>query len=165
MDLNGISSAIGQMWPGHYVTADSWVFGFGQTLHYMGLCLLFGIMTVVDLRLLGLFRQIPVKSVLAYLPLALVGFVFMAASGWEFVTSNPSLYITNPAFRMKMYLIALAGINALIFTVFEHRKVALVGPGEEVGSFAKITAGSSLALWIAILFFGRLLQQFTVSVN
>jgi len=165
MNLNGVIQVIAGLWPGHLVTADSWPFGFGQTMHYMGLCLLFGVMLIVDLRLLGLFKWLAVKSVLRFLPLALIGFLFMAASGWEFVTSNPSLYLTNPAFRMKMYLIALAGLNALIFTVVEHRRASLVGPGGETDLFTKLTAGTSLALWIAILFFGRLLQQFTVSVN
>src|SRR5260221_800941 len=152
-----ILKVIARMWPGPYVNGTGWAFGFGQVLHFMGLCLLFGVMLIVDLRLLGLFKRLPMKAVLAFLPLAVVGFVFMAASGWEFVTTNPKLYWTNPAFRMKMYLILIAGLNALFFTVYEHRHAALVGPNGETSYVTKVTAGLSLILWTAILLFGRLL--------
>jgi hypothetical protein len=103
--------------------------------------------------------------VLAFLPLAIVGFLIMASSGYAMVTTNPGLYLYNPAFRMKMYMVALAGINALIFTVLEHRQAVLVGAGQDTSRLTKVTAGASLIGWTAIMIFGRLLQQFTVSVN
>jgi hypothetical protein len=165
MSYGELVKAIGTLWPAAYANADSWVFGTFQTFHFMGLCLLFGTMAVVDLRLLGLFKSLSVKSVLAFLPLAIVGFLIMAASGYAMVTTNPGLYLYNPAFRMKMYLITLAGLNALLFTVLEHRDASLVGVGQETSRLTRITAGASLVGWTAIMVFGRLLQQFTVSVN
>jgi hypothetical protein len=165
MTYDEFVKAIGTLWPGTFANADSWVFGTFQTFHFMGLCLLFGTMAIVDLRLLGLFKRLPVKSVLAFLPLAILGFVFMAASGYAMVTTNPGLYLFNPAFRMKMYLVALAGINALVFTVLEHRQAVLVGVGQDTSTLTKVTAAFSLVGWTAIMMFGRLLQQFTVSVN
>lgn len=152
-------------WPGPQVNATSWAFGFGQALHFMGLCLLFGVMLIVDLRLLGVFKRLPLKPILGLLPLAVIGFVFLVGSGWEFVTTNPKLYWTNPAFRMKMYLILIAGLNALYFTFYEHHHASLVGANGETSSTTKITAAFSIILWTSILLFGRLLQQFTVSVN
>jgi hypothetical protein len=165
MSYGDFVKAVGQFWPGTFANADSWVFGTFQTFHFMGLCLLFGTMAVVDLRLLGLFKRLSVKSVLAFLPLAIVGFIIMASSGYAMVTTNPGLYLYNPAFRMKMYMVALAGINALVFTVLEHRQAVLVGVGQDTSAFTKVTAGASLIGWTAIMIFGRLLQQFTISVN
>jgi hypothetical protein len=165
MSYGDFVKAFGGFWPGTFANADSWVFGTFQTFHFMGLCLLFGTMAVVDLRLLGLFKRLSVKSVLAFLPLAIVGFLIMASSGYAMVTTNPGLYLYNPAFRMKMYMVALAGINALIFTVLEHRQAVLVGVGQDTSTLTKVTAGASLIGWTAIMIFGRLLQQFTVSVN
>jgi len=165
MTQTDILKAIAGMWPGPQVNNTGWAFGFGQALHFMGLCLLFGVMLIVDLRLLGLFKRLPMKAVLAFLPLAVVGFVFMAASGWEFVTTNPKLYWTNPAFRMKMYLILIAGLNALYFTFYEHHHASLIEPNGDASVTTKMTAGFSIILWTSILLLGRLLQQFTVSVN
>ncbi len=152
-------------WPGAEVRGTSWLFSFGETLHFMGLCILLGALLVVDLRLMGFFKRLPVKSVLAFLPYAVFGFLINAATGWLFFTSNPSLYYGNPAFRIKMLLILLAGINALVFTVMEHRRVATLGPGMETPTLTKWTAAMSLILWFGVLLLGRLLPVFTVSVN
>lgn len=155
----------GTLWPGHEVSASHWAFSFGETLHFVGLCLLLGAMLFVDLRLLGFFKSIPVKAVLAVLPWAIVGFGINAATGWAFFTSNPGLYWGNSAFRIKILLILFAGINALIFTVVEHRQVAHIGPGEDTPMFTKTTAALSLILWFGILLIGRMLPLFTISVN
>jgi energy-coupling factor transporter transmembrane protein EcfT len=154
-----------QAWPGPAVRASAWMFGFGETLHFMGICLLFGSLLVVDLRLLGFYRSLPVKAVLKFVPYAIVGFLILAATGWMFFTSNPAAYYGNPAFRMKMLAIALAGLNALVFTVWDHRKVVLVGEGQDTGMGTQIIAGTSLALWLAALALGRMLPLFVVGEN
>ena len=64
-----VLKAIATLWPGPFVNGTGWAFGFGQALHFMGLCLLFGVMLVVDLRLLGVFKRLPMKAVLGLLPL------------------------------------------------------------------------------------------------
>jgi hypothetical protein len=141
------------------------MFAMGESLHFAGLCILLGALLFVDLRLLGFYKSIPVKAVLAVLPWAVVGFLINACTGWLFFTSNPGLYWDNGAFRLKMILVMVAGINALIFTVIEHRQVALIGPGGDTPVFTKTTAALSLILWFCILLIGRLLPLFTVSVN
>src|SRR3982074_2975249 len=132
------------LFPGPQVRASHWLFSFGETLHFGGLCVLLGAMLFVDLRLLGFYKSIPVKAVLAVLPWAIVGFLINASTGWLFFTLNPGLYWGNSAFRIKVLLILFAGINALIFTVVEHRQVAHVGPGEDTPTFTKATAALSL---------------------
>jgi hypothetical protein len=165
MSEQEIVNWFGTLWPGPDVRASTWVFSFGETLHFVGLCLLLGSLLFVDLRLLGFFKSIPVKSVLAVLPWGIVGFLINAATGWLFFTSNPGLYWGNAAFRIKIILILLAGINALVFTVMEHRQVAALGPGEDTPLFTKATAALSLILWFGILLIGRMLPLFTISVN
>ena len=165
MSEKEIVAWFGTLWPGPVVRASHWMFSFGETLHFVGLCILLGAMLFVDLRLLGFFKSIPVKSVLAVLPWGIVGFLINASTGWLFFTSNPGLYWDNSAFRIKLLLILIAGINALIFTVIEHRQVALIGPGGDTPVFTKTTAALSLILWFGILLIGRMLRLFTVSVN
>jgi hypothetical protein len=165
MSEQEIITWFGTLWPGPQVKASHWAFSFGETLHFVGLCVLLGAMLFVDLRLLGFYKSIPVKAVLAVLPWAIVGFLINASTGWLFFTSNPGLYWGNSAFRIKVLLILFAGINALIFTVVEHRQVAHIGPGEDTPTFTKATAALSLVLWFGILLIGRMLPLFTISVN
>jgi hypothetical protein len=56
-------------------------------------------------------------------------------------------------------------VNAIAFTLWEHRRVAVLGPGEDPPQSAKIMAGLSLGLWFAILLLGRWLPLFTVGTN
>jgi hypothetical protein len=52
---------------------------------------------------------------------------------------------------------ALAGINALLFELTVLPRIHVLGPFDEAPSAAKLIAATSLALWIAVMFFGRML--------
>lgn len=152
-------------WPGPLVRESKWVFAFGEMMHFVGICMLFGSLLFVDLRIMGFYKRLSVKSVLSFLPFALLGFLICAATGWLFFASNPVVYATNPAFLGKMTLVLLAGLNALAFTVWEHRKVVLLGPGEDAPGTARFFAATSLLLWLGVLLLGRWLPLFTVGTN
>jgi len=147
------------------VRQSRWLFAAGETFHFIGLCLLVGAMLVIDLRLLGFIRRIPIRAALAFLPFAIIGFLINLATGIEFFVSDPLMYWPNPAFKLKMFLILLAGLNALIFTVMEHRRVLVLGDEENTGTFTKVTAGLSLSLWLAVILLGRLLPAFEGSTS
>jgi hypothetical protein len=154
-----------QAWPGPLVRSTSWLFSFGEIVHFIGLCLLLGSLLIIDLRLMGFFKNLSIKSALSLLPYTLIGFVLNAASGWIFFTSNPGSYLENPAFLLKMVLIVLAGLNAAAFTVLEHRSMLLLGSGEDTPIFTKVSAAASLALWFVVLLLGRWLPIFTIGTN
>jgi hypothetical protein len=145
---------------GAAVRDSTWLFWAGQSLHFVGLSMLLGGMLIVDLRLLGFIQSVPVRAALAFLPLAVVGFLINLATGIEFFTMDPFMYWPNPAFRMKMLLILLAGLNALVFMVMEYRHALTLKDGENVGAFGRISAGLSLGLWLGVLLLGRLLPSF-----
>jgi hypothetical protein len=64
-----------------------------------------------------------------------------------------------------MFLILLAGLNALLFTVMEHRHVLVMKDDEDTGRFTKVMAGLSLSLWLAVILLGRLLPTFEGSTS
>jgi Family of unknown function (DUF6644) len=145
---------------GAAIRESRWLFWAGQSLHFVGLSLLLGGMLIVDLRLLGFFRRVPIRAALAFLRLALLGFLINLATGIVFFTMDPFMYWPNPAFRLKMALILLAGLNALVFAIMEYRHVLTLRSDESTGMVAKVTAGLSLGLWLAVLLLGRLLPSF-----
>jgi hypothetical protein len=76
-----------------------------------------GIIMLLDIRLLGWgLRQTPVSEVFLKLrPMALFGFGVMFATGFLLFVSEPVLCVTKVSFVVKLGLLALAGLNALIF--------------------------------------------------
>jgi uncharacterized protein DUF6644 len=150
---------------GATVRHSTWLFAAGETLHFIGLSFLVGALLVVDLRLLGFIRRVPIRAALAFLPFAVAGFLINLATGIVFFAADPFMYWPNPAFRLKMLFILLAGLNALVFTVMEHRHALSLGDDESTGLVTKVTAGVSLSLWLGVILLGRLLPAFEGSTS
>ena len=150
---------------GAAVRESRWLFAMGETLHFIGLCLMVGGLMIVDLRLLGYIRRIPMRAALAFLPFVIFGFLINLATGIEFFMTDPFMYWPNPAFKLKMVMVLLGGLNALLFTVMEHRRVLVMKDDEETSTFTKVTAGLSLTLWLCVILLGRLLPTFEGSTS
>jgi hypothetical protein len=146
--------------PGDWVRESTWLFGLGETFHFVGLSLLFGSMTIVDLRLMGFLRGISYSAALSFLPWALVGFFFLVVTGFEFITADPAMYLPNPAFRLKLIMIVLAGLNAIVFTVMEHKHVLRLADDADTTTMTKVMAGASLTMWVLVILLGRMLPTF-----
>ena len=137
------------------VMRDSvWLFPMAEILHFMGLSLLIGSLLVVDCRLLGYVRGFSVEAVYKFLPLALAGFTINLITGTMFFFSDPFRYYPNIAFRIKMLLIILAGLNALYFAMTARGKSAGAGGGE-AGTDIKTVSTLSLLFWIGVIILGR----------
>ena len=165
MTEKAILTAIEQSWPGQMMHQVTWLFGVFETVHFIGLCFLMGAMLVVDLRLLGLMRQVPIRSVLPLLTVAVAGFACNLISGVGFFFSNPLSYWPNPAFKLKMALVVLAGLNALYFWLAERQPILAADRHGDTGLNIKISAGLSLALWLLVIFWGRAIPTFEGSTS
>ena len=152
-------------WLGDYTRHNSWLFTLGLVLHFIGLCLLMGGMLVIDLRILGLIRRVPIGAVLALLPVAILGFVLNLLTGIMFFCFDSFGYWRNPAFKIKMALVLLAGLNALWFTLAEHRRLAATPSGFDANGITKLSAAASLLIWFSVILFGRLIVAFQGSSN
>ena len=140
------------------VTHYAWVWAACEIGHFVGMCLLFGSIGVLDLRLLGLWPQPPVAAVSKLVPWGAVGFGVNVLTGAIFVIGEPLQYVDNPAFWFKMLFIFLAGWNVAMFylTGLANRIEALDGE-DDTPFAAKVVAASSLFLWVGVMFFGRML--------
>ena len=74
---------------GHYMRDTQWAFSTCESLHFIGLSLLFGALLVIDVRLLGFCREIDVRSVMKLIPVALVGFLINLMTGLCFIFTDP----------------------------------------------------------------------------
>jgi hypothetical protein len=128
-----------------------------ESLHFIGLTLLFGSIAAWDLRLLGVARRVPIVAFHRLIPFAVLGFTINAATGSTFLMTEPDQYIYNPAFHLKLLFLTLAGVNVLVFyvTVFAHVKA--LGPDAEAPPLARVNGALSLIFWLAVIVCGRML--------
>jgi hypothetical protein len=140
------------------VTHYSWIWPTCETLHFMGLALLIGNVGVLDLRLLGAVKRLPVAPLNRLIRWAVLGFAINLFTGVVFFVGAPSQYVNNIAFAFKLLFMALAAVNlAAFYLLGVARAVDLLGPGEDAPVSAKVIAATSLFLWIGVMFWGRML--------
>lgn len=128
-----------------------------ETLHFIGLSLLFGSLLIVDLRGMGFLKALPLIELHRLVPVALAGFAINAVTGFLFVAFDPAVYFGNAAFLIKMVLIALAGVNALVVEFMVFRPLRAGVAGVEDGMLIKVSSALSLLLWSGVLIGGRLI--------
>jgi hypothetical protein len=138
------------------------VFPLIETVHVLAIALLAGTVAIVDLRLLGLILKRERVSQVAgqILPLTWVGFAAMAGSGVLLFLAEPTKSYYNPAFRFKMLLLIVAGLNPLIFHRTVYRNVAQWDEAAAAPRRARLTAYLSLTLWSGIIVAGRAIAYF-----
>jgi hypothetical protein len=129
-----------------------------ETTHVLMLCLFLGMIAMLDLRLLGAgLRGIPVSEVAGrLLPLAFIGFTLMTISGMLLFYSGPVRAAGNIFFRIKMVMLALAGINAALFHVTIYRRVTDWDCDSTPPLRARLAGFCSLLLWSAVVICGRM---------
>lgn len=138
-----------------FVTASPWTWPASETLHFIGLCLVFSVILPLNLRLLGVMPNVPFAALHRLLPWAIVGFLINGVTGMLFFIAAPEQYTQNPAFYWKMLFLMLAGANILYLTGFDD--VWAVGAGERAPRIARAIAASSIFLWFGVIFWGRLM--------
>ncbi|MGA0805444.1 MAG: hypothetical protein ACO3PV_02870 [Pseudohongiellaceae bacterium] len=134
-----------------------WMFPLMETIHFVGLILLFGALLVVDGRVLGWGRFINMKAAMSFIPVAIVAFSLNLITGIFFVASQPAVYFGNMVFQWKMALIVIAGINALWFWFGEHKELLRLADGQEAPFRAKVIALASLVIWVLVIIGGRMI--------
>ena len=140
---------------GAWVLSTTWVWPTCETLHFVGLSLLFGVAALVDLRMLGMMKSVPFTALHRLLPWGILGFGLNTITGMFFFIGAPHQYTQNGIFYWKLTLMMLAGINVLYFTVFEEPWA--VGPGDDAPFTAKAVAVSAFILVLGVLYCGRML--------
>ena len=137
---------------------DLWLYPSVEIIHIIGFVTLVGSIIVLDLRLLGLSKALPV-SVLARhtLPWSIGALALIVPSGLLMFIAHAGDLISNTAFITKMSLLFCAATNAAVFHAGVFRNVAAWDSGIATPATAKIHALVSLIIWFGVLACGRLL--------
>ena len=136
-----------------WVNSSAYIWPILECIHFVSLCVLIGSLLIIDLRLIGFYRERCASMVQFLILLSLMAFTVNLATGLLFFAGNTFKYIDNVAFELKLILIMLAGINALFYKV---RLGHLVDTGEV--SRSSISVGYlSLLLWAGVIICGRMI--------
>ena len=137
---------------------DLWLYPVVEIVHIVGFVVLAGGIVVLDLRLLGLSRALPVATLARHvLPWSVGALLLIVPSGLLMFIAHAGDLVANTAFVTKMVLLLCAGANAAAFHAGVFRGVAAWDRDAEVPAAAKLHALASLLIWVAILACGRLL--------
>ncbi|SMC96353.1 DUF6644 family protein [Rhizobium sp. RU36D] len=125
-----------------------------SSAHIMAIGALFGSVLVLDLRLLRLFRTLPMSPAIKVLSrVAAYGLTAALLTGLVLFLVRPAGYLQNSAFLAKLALVALGGINALaIRRLPAWRQFEASG---EASMTLRLSAALSLVLWASTIIAGR----------
>ena len=133
-----------------------------ESAHVLGIALMAGTLITVDLRVLGLtLQREPARRIAdTLLPYTWAGFALMVVTGLPLFAAESIKLIYNPAFLVKLVLLALAGANALVFHLTSYRSVDAWATGAAAPLAARVQAALSAALWLSVIVAGRLIAVF-----
>jgi hypothetical protein len=134
-----------------------YIFPLIEATHVIGLSMVFGTIAIIDLRLLGVastrrsFRRMASDT----LKWTWAAFIVTAATGSLMFITNAGVYYHNFFFRTKMVMLALAGINMILFELSAGRTIHRWDKAASAPPAGRATAALSLVIWISIIFLGR----------
>lgn len=139
-----------------------WTYALVNLAHIFGISLLFGAIVVLDLRLLGVWKGIPLD--LMAKPTTIVagtGFAVAIVTGPALLATKATEYVGNPFLPIKLVAIVLGIINIAILhnlpawkeranprmAVAQRRQLAFAGSASLVCWIAAISAARLIAYW------------------
>ncbi len=131
-----------------WIASSAWAYPALEVVHILGIALLLGNLVLLELRVWGVSRVLPLRPLARLaLTVAVVGFSLAALSGLLMFAAAPAEMLANTVFTSKMGLLMLAGLNAAWF----HARDGL-GRADGV---ARAQTVLSLGLWLGVVILGR----------
>jgi hypothetical protein len=133
-----------------------WAYPIVLTSHTLGMGILVGFNWALDLRLLGVGRQVPVRAMGKFFPGMWIGFWLNLVTGLLLLAADATTKMTSWVFGVKMFFIVLAMI-----VLWKLQKIVLAtpvgvlksdgGPAASTGAPAQPAYSSSRTEAVAVL--------------
>ena len=137
---------------------ELWLYPSIEILHILGFVTLVGSIAMLDLRLLGISRELSVRALARHvLPWTLGALLIIVPTGLMMFIAHAADFVDNRAFILKMVLIMCAAVNAMAFHVGPYRSVAQWDTRVPSPPAARLHAAASVMIWIGVIACGRLL--------
>ena len=148
-------------WLAQFMTESQWAWAWCEVGHFIGMSMLFGSVLVMDLRLMGFFRNsIAIRAIRSLAPWAATGFTLNLLTGIAFLAKDADRLLPNPSFLFKMACVMLAGLNFLLFMAAFGKQSTAWRNDENPPLGAKLMGFVSLAAWILVIWGGRMIPVY-----
>ena len=136
-----------------------WTYGLVNLAHVLGVASLFGAVLVLDLRLLGVWRNVALRAIAEpTVPVAATAFAIAAISGVCLLATNATEYVGNPFLYIKFPAIALGLVNVAVLRLlsgWKARDAKDLSPRERLQ--LAVAGGVSLVCWLTAISAGRMI--------
>lgn len=150
-------AAVGASAPAVFLRGSFWAYPLVNAGHILGIALLVGPIVVLDARILGFHRAMPLgDAARLLLPFTVGGLALAIATGAALFIVKPLDYAAIPVFQAKLVLIGLALVNAAALRTRAAWRSSLAWETPpDLGM--KFAAAASILLWLAVLLAGRMI--------
>jgi hypothetical protein len=140
-----------------FIHESKWAFTTIEVVHVIAISLVIGSIAIVDFRLLGLAstKRPFTQLARAVLPCTWAAFALAAIAGSLLFISQATAYFMTTTFWIKMSIMALAGINMLVFEFITVRGVQEWDLKPTPPLQARLAGGISFTCWVLVFIFGR----------
>ena len=139
-----------------WMRVSEWGYPIILTLHSIGLAMVVGVLFVIDLRILGVPRSLPILPLRQLMTLVWLGFVLNLITGLCLFSADAVKFFESPTFRFKLASV-FAGVGLAVFL-----SSSVLGVGDKfdrreavIPACAKVFASLSLLMWLAAICLGR----------
>jgi len=144
------------------MTFSKWWWTFMMAAHFIGLIMIVGTVGLLDIRIMGFLKQLPIAPLHRLIPWGLAGLGINIVTGLLAFAGRPENYVFSAAIWLKMLSLMLLGVNAVAFYMTDiFGQVEKLEAGEDAPFAAKLVAASGLILWFAVITLGRYIQPLT----
>jgi hypothetical protein len=157
MDIAGLIASLEASRLATTIRNSLYLFPLIESVHVLGLTMVFGTILIIDLRLLGLASTRRAFTAIAsdVLKWTWLAFAVTATTGLLMFVTNAGTYYYNVYFRAKMALLILSGVNMLAFELTARRSVHSWDRNAAAPAAGRAVAVLSLVVWIGVIFLGR----------
>jgi uncharacterized membrane protein len=169
-ESTGVDGLLGRFEPSpskftRLMIVNKWWWAFMMDLHFIGLVLLIGTIGMLNLRVLGFAKQVPIGTLNRLVPWGIAGIAINVVTGMLAFIGMPTFYSHDIAFVFKVIAILLAATAmGLFYLTGAFRDCESLDPGKDAPLRAKLIAGASLVLWFAVIVLGRYIQPLQDSI-
>jgi hypothetical protein len=135
---------------------SSWGWPLALTIHAFGTATVVGLIFIIGLRLVGMFRTIPYASMNRLIPLIWIAVVFQAISGFTLWLTKPAQYLADGMFEVKFTLVVVAVVVMWYFHNTIRREAAGWDASGKVSERGIKFVAAACLLWAAVTIGGRL---------
>jgi hypothetical protein len=133
-----------------------WLIPLLQTIHILALAIVLSSVAMIELRILGFApTQTVAQTARRFVPWLWGGLILLALTGLVLIIGEPRRALPNPAFQLKMLMLALAVAATLTFQVSLRRHASYWDEYPRGKTIASALAVCTFLLWCAIAVAGR----------